>query len=237
MKKQEFLNKLRKKLNVLEDKEIEDIISEYAGYIEEKVNRGLTEEEAVKELGDINEIANDLLQAYKVKPKESNYLNRFINKVSQMFDYFLNELSNKSGKDILKLIVEICLIIFLIMIFRIPFLLVKDLGWNIFEGLASPISNIFYGIWSFIVEASYFVLAIILFIKIIEKRYFQGFSEKIVNEIEDEQPKKKKVKTSKKEEIKEEPVMVKEVPQKRTSIIDMITNICILFLKFIYIFT
>ena len=235
MKKQEFLNKLRKKLNVLEDKEIEDIISEYAGYIEEKVNRGLTEEEAVKELGDINEIANDLLQAYKVKPKESNYLNRFINKVSQMFDYFLNELSNKSGKDILKLIVEICLIIFLIMIFRIPFLLVKDLGWNIFEGLASPISNIFYGIWSFIVEASYFVLAIILFIKIIEKRYFQGFSEKIVNEIEDEQPKKKKVKTSKKEETKEEPVMVKEVPQKRTSIIDMITNICILFLKFIVI--
>ncbi len=235
MKKQEFLNKLRKKLNVLEDKEIEDIISEYAGYIEEKVNRGLTEEEAVKELGDINEIANDLLQAYKVKPKESNYLNRFINKVSQMFDYFLNELSNKSGKDILKLIVEICLIIFLIMIFRIPFLLVKDLGWNIFEGLASPISNIFYGIWSFIVEASYFVLAIILFIKIIEKRYFQGFSEKIVNEIEDEQPKKKKVKTNKKEETKEEPVMVKEVPQKRTSIIDMITNICILFLKFIVI--
>ena len=235
MKKKEFLNKLRKKLNVLEDKEIEDIISEYAGYIEEKVNRGLTEEEAVKELGDINEIANDLLQAYKVKPKESNYLNRFINKVSQMFDYFLNELSNKSGKDILKLIVEICLIIFLIMIFRIPFLLVKDLGWNIFEGLASPISNIFYGIWSFIVEASYFVLAIILFIKIIEKRYFQGFSEKIVNEIEDEQPKKKKVKTSKKEETKEEPVMVKEVPQKRTSIIDMITNICILFLKFIVI--
>ena len=235
MKKQQFLSQLRQKLDVLEDKEIEDIISEYAGYIEEKVNRGLTEEEAVKELGDINEIANDLLQAYKVKPKESNYLNRFINKVSQMFDYFLNELSNKSGKDILKLIVEICLIIFLIMIFRIPFLLVKDLGWNIFEGLASPISNIFYGIWSFIVEASYFVLAIILFIKIIEKRYFQGFSEKIVNEIEDEQPKKKKVKTNKKEETKEEPVMVKEVPQKRTSIIDMITNICILFLKFIVI--
>ena len=38
MKKQEFLNKLRKKLDVLEDKEIEDIISEYEGYIEEKVN-------------------------------------------------------------------------------------------------------------------------------------------------------------------------------------------------------
>ena len=42
MNKEEFLNKLRKELNILEDKEIEDIISEYECYIEEKVNRVLT---------------------------------------------------------------------------------------------------------------------------------------------------------------------------------------------------
>lgn len=100
MNKEEFLNKLRKELNILEDKEVEDIISEYEGYIEEKVNRGLTEEEAVKELGDINEIVNDLLAAYKVKQKDTNVLNHFINKVSQGFDYILNELSHKSGKEI-----------------------------------------------------------------------------------------------------------------------------------------
>ena len=107
MNKQEFLNKLRKKLEVLEDKEIEDIISEYEGYIEEKASRGLTEEEAVKELGDFNEIVSDLLAAYKVKQKESNVLNRFINKISSGFNYILNELSNKSGKDILKFVIEI----------------------------------------------------------------------------------------------------------------------------------
>ncbi len=192
MNKQEFLNKLRKKLEVLEDKEIEDIISEYEGYIEEKASRGLTEEEAVKELGDFNEIVSDLLAAYKVKQKESNVLNRFINKISSGFNYILNELSNKSGKDILKFVIEICLIIFLILIFKIPFLIIKDLGWNIFNGLTSPISNIFYGIWSFIVELSYFILAVILFIKIIERRYFQGFSEKIADELEENTKKKKK---------------------------------------------
>lgn len=179
MKKQEFLNKLRKKIDVLEDKEIEDIISEYEGYIEEKVSRGLSEEEAIKELGDLNEIANDLLAAYKVKQKDSNYLKKFINKVSLGFDYILNELSNKSGKDILKFIIEIGLIILLIFIFKIPFLLVKDLGWHIFSSLSSPISDIFYGIWSFIIELSYFILAIVLFIKIIEKRYFKGFQKKL----------------------------------------------------------
>lgn len=169
MNKEEFLTKLRKKLDVLEDKEIEDIISEYEGYIEEKKSRGLTEEEAVKELGDINEISSDLLGAYKVKQKGSNYLNKFIDKVSQIFDKVLNELSTKSGKDILKFVVEICLIILLICIFKIPFIFIKDLGWNIFSTLSYPISNTFYSIWSFIIELSYFILAIILFIKIIQK--------------------------------------------------------------------
>lgn len=178
MNKEEFLNKLRKRLDVLEDKEIEDIISEYEGYIEEKVNRGLTEEEAVKELGDFNEIVSDLLAAYKVKEQESNVLNRFINKVSSGFDYILNELSNKSGKDILKFVIEICLIIFLIMILKIPFLLIKDLGWHIFNGLASPIADIFYGIWSFIVEISYFIIAIILFIKISKEDTFKDSVKK-----------------------------------------------------------
>ena len=236
MKKQEFLNKLRKKIDVLEDKEIEDIISEYEGYIEEKVSRGLSEEEAIKELGDLNEIASDLLAAYKVKQKDSNYLKKFINKVSLGFDYILNELSNKSGKDILKFIIEIGLIILLIFIFKIPFLLVKDLGWHIFSSLSSPISDIFYGIWSFIIELSYFILAIVLFIKIIEKRYFKGFSEKIVAEIEEEQ---KENKESKKEKKKSKEIKVEEKKEikepKKIGIVEMITNICILFLKLIVI--
>lgn len=36
MTKEEFLNKLRKELSILENKEVEDIISEYEGYIEER---------------------------------------------------------------------------------------------------------------------------------------------------------------------------------------------------------
>ena len=236
MKKQEFLNKLRKKLDILEDKEIDDIISEYEGYIEKKVARGLTEEEAVKELGDINEIVNDLLAAYKVKQKNSNSLNHWINKISIGLDHFLNELSSKSGKDIIKFVIEILLIIFLILILKIPFLLIKDLGWHIFSSLASPIANIFYGIWSFIIELSYFILAIVLFIKIIQKRYLKGFSEKIVEEVEaekekrEEQPKKKE---EKKKEAKKEEVLVKE--PKKTGITDIIVNICMAFLKIIVV--
>ena len=244
MNKEEFLNKLRKELNILEDKEVEDIISEYEGYIEEKVNRGLTEEEAVKELGDINEIVNDLLAAYKVKQKDTNVLNRFINKVSQGFDYILNELSHKSGKEILKFVIEIALIVLIIVILKIPFLLLKDLGWNIFGDLGAPISSILYGIWSFIVELTYLILAVILFIKIIEKRYFQGFSEKIIANAEEEFEKKekneeepkKKLEKKKERNGKEEKTENKLIINpKKKGITDMIVNICIGFLKLIVI--
>ena len=233
MNKEEFLTKLRKKLDVLEDKEIEDIISEYEGYIEEKKSRGLTEEEAVKELGDLNEISSDLLGAYKVKQKGSNYLNKFIDKVSQIFDKVLNELSTKSGKDILKFVVEICLIILLICIFKIPFIFIKDLGWNIFSTLSYPISNTFYSIWSFIIELSYFILAIILFIKIIQKRYFEGISEKIVADLEEQDVKKNKKKIKKETIEASQTKEIREVTPKKHSIIDMVINICILFLKVI----
>lgn len=233
MTKEEFLNKLRRELDVLEDSEIDDIISEYEGYIEEKVSRGLTEEEAVKELGDFKEIVEDLKAAYKVKQKDSNYVNRFISKISLGFDYILNELSNKSAKDIIKFIVEICLILFLIFIFKIPFLLIKDLGWNTFSGLSIPLRDTFYGIWSFIIELSYFILAVILFIKIIERRYFKGFSEKIVDEVERETSKKKEPKKKEQTEPKKEEVEV--IPKKRVGIVDMITSICMFFLKFIVI--
>ena len=233
MNKEEFLTKLRKKLDVLEDKEIEDIISEYEGYIEEKKSRGLTEEEAIKELGDLNEISSDLLGAYKVKQKGSNYLNKFIDKVSQIFDKVLNELSTKSGKDILKFVVEICLIILLICIFKIPFFFIKDLGWNIFSTLSYPISNTFYSIWSFIIELSYFILAIILFIKIIQKRYFEGISEKIVADLEEQDVKKNKKKIKKETIEASQTKEIREVTPKKHSIIDMVINICILFLKVI----
>ena len=61
-------------------------------------------------------------------------------------------MSHKSGKEILKFVIEIALIVLIIVILKIPFLLLKDLGWNIFGDLGAPISSIFYGIWSFIVE-------------------------------------------------------------------------------------
>jgi len=237
MKKEEFLSILRKRLNILEDTEIEDIISEYEGYFEEKLSIGKTEEEAIKELGDIDEIVRDLLAAYKVKSpnKEENGLTKFINKIMYYLDKFIEELNNRSAKDIIRFIIEICIILLLISLFKISFNLLKNLGWNIFSIIPSTISSIFYSIWAFIIEVSYFIISLLMFIKIIEKRYFK-LSETIVTSTEEDKKEeykpKKKNNNNKEEKIVEE-IKVEKAKKEKNSFLSAISNICIIFLKFI----
>lgn len=225
MNKKEFINTLRKRLNVLEDSEIEDIISEYEGYIEEKVNIGLTEEEAVSELGDINEIVSDLLAAYKIKNQESGF-SKFINKINLYIDAFLDNING--GKDLIKFLIEIIIILLLLCVLRIPFSLIRDFISNIFEDFVPPVGNFLASISYILIEASYIVIAIIFFFKIIEKRYFENISEKIVEERILDEEKKDKEKTTKKaikKEIEEKTVV------KKHSFSDSLIKVCIVILK------
>lgn len=244
MNKEEFLKKLKKRLNVLEDSEIEDIVSEYEGYIDEKVAKGLSEEEAVKELGNFEEIVQDLLAAYKVKNSSNNEdtFSNFINKLGNGLDNIIDTLSHKSGTDIIRLLIEIIIILFIICLLKIPFSMIKDLGGDIFKELVSPIGNVFRAIWYFIIDFSYIIISVIFFIKMLEKRYFKSVSDEIVETIDEEKEKanSKKKKSSKediyetksqKEEMKKEKRVI--IEHKEHSFIDTITDICMLFLKFI----
>ncbi len=255
MNKEEFLKTLRKRLNVLEDSEIEDIISEYEGYIEEKVNVGLSEEEAVKELGDINEIVSDLLAAYKVKEPQEEGVNGIINKFCNSIDNFMSSLDNKSAKDIIRILIEIIIILLAIWLLKIPFALIRDLGENIFYEVPNPVGNILGSIWWIVVEFSYIIVAIIFFFKMFEKRYFKNVSIRIVDEVEEDYKKEKdeKKNSDKKETKKRKINKVNETSENESShnyetkktnhvvvrnhtFVDTLTDICIVILKFFAIF-
>ncbi|HET6785312.1 MAG TPA: DUF1700 domain-containing protein, partial [Erysipelotrichaceae bacterium] len=81
MNKNEFLSQLRKKLDVLSQDEIDELITEYSEHIDNKLHEGKTEEQAVSDFGDLGELSRNILQAYKLnenftnKPKFSSFLN------------------------------------------------------------------------------------------------------------------------------------------------------------------
>lgn len=68
MNKNEFLKYLEKRFEVLNEKEREDILNEYAQHIDMKMQSGLSEEEAIKDFGNVSELADEILSAYNVDP-------------------------------------------------------------------------------------------------------------------------------------------------------------------------
>ena len=228
MKKREFLAKLRKKLSVLEESEVDDIIKEYGGYIDEKIESGATEEEAVFSFGSIDELAKELLSAYKVKVNEEKEdpIGNFASKVLHTIDKLIDTLSKKSPKEIVKFVIEILILLAIIGLLHIPVAMLVSLGKDVFYILSSPLNRIFFTIWRFVLEFAYFILAIILFIRIFDARYLKNVEVR----------KEKKVESSKQEETKF--MKTPEVKQSQgaiSTISELIVKICVFFLKFMAI--
>ncbi len=61
MNKQEFLTQLRKELSVLPQKDIEEYLTFYTEMIEDRIEEGLSEEQAVSAVGSLEEIVKQIV--------------------------------------------------------------------------------------------------------------------------------------------------------------------------------
>ncbi len=79
MSKLEFINKLRNSLSVLPEEDIEERIAFYSEIIDDKTDEGLSEEEAIREIGSVEEIVSGIIADIplsrivkeKIKPRRS----------------------------------------------------------------------------------------------------------------------------------------------------------------------
>lgn len=68
MNKDSFIKSLEERLDILNQKEKNDILNEYRQHIENKIDEGFSEEDAVKNLGSVEDISREILEAYSVDP-------------------------------------------------------------------------------------------------------------------------------------------------------------------------
>ena len=77
MSKEQFLKELRSKLNGLPQKDVDDRISFYSEMIDDRIDEGKSEEEAVAEIGSVDSVVSDIakdtplttLVKERIKPK------------------------------------------------------------------------------------------------------------------------------------------------------------------------
>ena len=102
MTKKKFLNELEKKLSVLDDSEIQDIMNEYSDIIDEKLKHGKTEKEAIEDFGSLDDLVKEILSAYKINPnyKEAHKdeFEASAKKLGEDFDTFIKKGAEKASK-------------------------------------------------------------------------------------------------------------------------------------------
>lgn len=226
MNKKEFIKILEEKLTILNNLERKDIIDEYKDIISEKVKHGKTEEEAIADFGDIDELVDGILSAYKInpeyyQPKEDTYkefirngetlikssAHKLADFSRNVFDNFKNNTNGITIELIFEILIKVVIFLLLMAIIKVPFYLIHELGENILRFNLAPVDSVLGFLWKVIVGVIYLVICILVGIAM--------FSKYFAKENNGNDMKKEIMKEEKKEIMKEEKVVKKEKKQRR----------------------
>ena len=176
MTKDEFLRLLDRKLDVINERERRDIIDEYRTHIEMKMKEGKTEEEAIEDFGNIDELVDDILDAYKINTDRVNRsfdtkLNRFMDDLFNGFQRFLGSFTSLQMDDVVRLVFEILVILILLAVLHIPFRMISSLGSSLLHSVAGfGIGSLLAAIWKFIIGVAYVAIFVVVLVNLCTKR-------------------------------------------------------------------
>ncbi|MBQ9845961.1 MAG: DUF1700 domain-containing protein [Oscillospiraceae bacterium] len=173
MTREEFFAKLNARLSVLNEQERKDIIEEYQSHIEFKIQDGKTEAQAISDFGDIDALADEILEAYHIdnnvtKQKNLEYYIKscvgFVNDVTE-------RILSLSVSDIAKIIVEFFVVLLAIWLLSIPVDMVSGSIQNTIYGFHfGGVSNMLAGIVNLFAELINLAVAFLIIYSFIKTR-------------------------------------------------------------------
>lgn len=174
MLKSEFLELLNQKLSLINDKEREDIILEYGTYIDDKIANGVSEEEAVAGFGDVDELAKEILSAYKINTDSmdplSSKADKTIDKVYAKVEELFSKLGDFSMNQIFHVIFDAFVLVLILWIGK---LIVVDVLCRLILSILFSFFVGYHMITEFMLglcRLLYLCLAIYFFVKVMSKR-------------------------------------------------------------------
>ncbi len=210
MNKEKFLQELEKKLKVLSQEERQDILNEYEDIIAEKMKHGKTEEEAVKEFGDIKSLSEEILKSYKINPNYQkngsdllgeceDFIKKGAQKLSEVTEEVVDSFKSKEQEmnleSVFEIVIKVILILIVLSLLRIPFWVVGQIGESLFGNLFLGGHFLFsnhnwFGILiRIITELAYIGICILLIVTVIKKGNISKNSQTIKKEAMDENTK------------------------------------------------
>lgn len=123
---------------------------EYSQHIDFKVASGLSEEEAIRDFGDIDQLADEILDAYNVnteymknqkQPLEKTVAS-WLKKIADTIDRVSENIMKRDKKDILMIVVKFLIVLAFLAILRIPVEMIIGLVHMIFGFLPNGLFHV-----------------------------------------------------------------------------------------------
>lgn len=174
MNKKEFEKMLGSHLDILLKEEQEKEVRHYLEEIENQERQGLSEEDAIKSLGKLDDIVQriytergiDFSKVYK----KHGFIYNHLEQLAQVIHRLVDVMSKNDFKSNLKIVVDILVLFVFVALLKIPFIVVQNLGDTLLGYFSVPALG---DIWSLVVDCIYIFVAIIVFIDIF-KKYFKN---------------------------------------------------------------
>lgn len=175
MTKTDFLEILEQKLMVLNENERADILLEYEQHIEMKIASGLSEEQAIEDFGDLDDLAKEILDAYHIN---TSYSNGNVFKKKMMYyakscAHFMTNLTESLFTMNRAQLGQLFLKFIGLLLFIFCFRFILELVANVLH----PLINIFpyflsaplFGILYFVINLIHLVVAVYVLVFFVEK--------------------------------------------------------------------
>ena len=172
MTKNEFFHKLESRLNVLNEQERNDILSEYSSHIEFKIQDGKTEEQAIADFGDVDALAEEILSAYHIDTdtvwnKNGEY---YIKKSVFFINQATEKLLSFSLRDMAKVVVEFLIVLLIIALVSLPFKMISDEVSYMFGFLPRSLDNAVSAVISLALDLVTLIIAFVILYSFVKTR-------------------------------------------------------------------
>lgn len=199
MTKKTFIKKLKEKLSILDSEEVKDIIEEYEATIDEKIKNGETEKSAIDDFGDIDELAKEILKAYKINPKYmeeemdediniregfEGAIKKGASKLTEFTKNVVDDIKSQDGEFTIETIFEIVLkviaLLLILAVLRLPFWVLTELGSSLLDVFFFPLDKVLVVIWHILMWIVYFAACILIAIAIFKNNLKSNHTNKMV---------------------------------------------------------
>ena len=170
MNQEEFIKKLRDRLEIFEENVIDEEVNYYLEQIEKQKDQNLEEEQIIASFGDLDTIQKNIFKKHGINPskvlKKEGFIYKKFEELFQVIHRVVDGMSKNSFQENFKILFDLLILIVFICLLKIPFILVRNLGDSLFAYVSIPLIS---EIWGIIIDLVYIVVAVMVFVNIFTK--------------------------------------------------------------------